>query len=258
MRIRIGTAIVLAPLRDARHIAEEAAVVDLLSGGRLELGLGAGWAKEEFESFGVDITRRFDLTDAAVEEVRRLLDDGVVTPPPAQRPFPLWLGYQGKAGARRAGRLGVGLLSLDPQLQEPYENGLRETGHALSSARMGGLVNLIVADDPDEARETLLPFYAYQFNSYERARRISRGEAVGEDASVDDLRALDEPVRGRWPSGPGLAVYTPAEAIEAIVKRVDGLPARHVYVWASIAGMPDDLVDRHIELVCTEVRPALS
>jgi alkanesulfonate monooxygenase SsuD/methylene tetrahydromethanopterin reductase-like flavin-dependent oxidoreductase (luciferase family) len=257
-RIRIGTAILLAPLRNARHIAEEAAIVDLLSRGRLELGLGAGWATREFESFGVDRERRFDLTDAAVEEVRHLLDDRVVMPPPVQRPFPLWLGYQGKGGARRAGRLGVGLLSLDPRLQKPYEEGLREAGHAASSARMGGLVNLVVADDPEEARETLLPFYAYQFNTYERARRTSRGEPRGGDASVDDLRALDRPVRGRWPSGPGLAVYTVEEAIEAIRERVDGLPARHVYLWASIAGMPDDLADRHIELVCSAVRPALS
>jgi hypothetical protein len=58
-------------------------------------------------------------------------------------------------------------------------------------------------------------------------------------------------------SVPGLRVLTPAEAVEAIGAATAGAPVQHVYLWASVAGMPDDLVDRHVELLLTEVAPAL-
>jgi len=90
--VRMGTAVLEAPLRHAAHIAEEAAVTDLVAGGHLELGLGPGYAVHERALFGVEDVRPFAATDAALEEVRRLLDEDGVTPPPVQRPFPLWLG----------------------------------------------------------------------------------------------------------------------------------------------------------------------
>src|SRR5437660_2682479 len=148
-RVRIGTAVLLAALRPAIQVAEEAAVVDILSGGRLELGVGAGYRLPEYEAYGADIARRFSLTDDRVRAVRRLLDEGRVTPPPVQRPLPMWAGYMGLQGARRAGRLGVGLMSLDPRLLGPYREGLAEGGHDHASARMGGLVPIVVADGPD-------------------------------------------------------------------------------------------------------------
>ena len=163
--IRVGTGILLAALRHPGHVAEEAAVVDLISAGRLELGIGAGYGPAEYEQFGVDISRRFSLTDGAVAEIRRLLDEGLVTPAPLQRPFPIWLGYQGPQGAGRAGRLGVGLLSVDRTLVEPYLQGLADGGHGAHTARMGGLLEIIVADDPEAVRERLVPAYGYQLNT---------------------------------------------------------------------------------------------
>ncbi|HZP16031.1 MAG TPA: LLM class flavin-dependent oxidoreductase, partial [Nocardioides sp.] len=166
---RIGTAVVLAPLRHPRHIAEEAAVVDILSGGRLELGFGAGYSMPEFSAFGAVWAERYARTDATVTEVRRLLDESRVTPPPLQRPFPMWVGCQGPQGARRAGRLGAGLLSLRRELLEPYRAGLADGGHDPSAAHLAGLLDVVVADDPEEARERILPHYAHQLNTYRRA-----------------------------------------------------------------------------------------
>ena len=59
----------LPALRHPRHLAEEAAMVDLISEGRLELGLGAGYAQSEYDAFGVDMARRFDQTDRVALEV---------------------------------------------------------------------------------------------------------------------------------------------------------------------------------------------
>src|SRR5262245_38538632 len=119
--VRIGTAVLLAPLRHARHVAEEAALVDVLSAGRLELGLGAGYVRAEFEAFGADEARRYADTDATVRRLRELFAAGLA-PPPVQADLPIWLGYQGPRGAYRAGRLGVGLLSLDRELYPHYQS----------------------------------------------------------------------------------------------------------------------------------------
>jgi alkanesulfonate monooxygenase SsuD/methylene tetrahydromethanopterin reductase-like flavin-dependent oxidoreductase (luciferase family) len=252
-RLRLGTAVVLAALRPSMLVAEEAAVVDQLSGGRLELGIGAGYVAAEYAAYATDIDRRYALTDAAVVEIRRMLDDGVVTPPAHQRPFPLWLGYQGPQGARRAGRLGVGLLSLDRSLLEPYRLGLTEGGHDPASARTGGMLDIIVADDPEEAFERILPHYAHQLNSYRAATVAGTDRPAPKEITADRLRG------GVTAAGqiPGLRVLSPADATAAIRAATADAPVEHVYLWASIAGMPDDLVERHVELLCTEVRPNL-
>jgi len=252
-RVRIGTAVLVAALRPAVLVAEEAAVIDQISGGRLELGIGAGYSVPEYELYNTDITKRYGLTDASVAEIRRLLDGGIVTPPAAQNPFPIWLGYQGPQGAKRAGRLGVGLLSLDQALLDPYREGLVEAGHDPSSARTGGMLDIIVADDPEEAFERILPHYAHQLNSYRAAAVAGSGREAPREITVEKLRS------GAAQKGqiPGLRVLTPADAVAAIREATEGAPVEHVYLWASVAGMPDELVERHVELTCTQVAPNL-
>jgi alkanesulfonate monooxygenase SsuD/methylene tetrahydromethanopterin reductase-like flavin-dependent oxidoreductase (luciferase family) len=252
-RVRIGTAVLVAALRPAALVAEEAAVIDQLSGGRLELGIGAGYSVPEYELYNADITKRYGLTDAAVAEIRRLLDDGIVTPPAAQNPFPLWLGYQGPQGAKRAGRLGVGLLSLDRSLIDPYREGLVDGGHDPATARTGGMLDIIVADDPEEAFERILPHYAHQLNSYRAAAVAGSGRDAPKEITVEKLRS------GAAQKGqiPGLRVLTPTDAVNAIREATHGSPVEHVYLWASVAGMPEDLVERHVELTCTQVAPNL-
>ena len=252
-RVRLGTAVLLAALRHPRHIAEEAALVDLISGGRLELGLGAGYAQSEYDAFGVDMARRFDRTDATALEIRRLLDSGEVTPGPVQQPFPLWLGYQGPKGAARAGRSGMGLLSLDRALVEPYRDGLEAIGLSWSDARMGGLVDIIVADDPPAAIERLLPHWLHQQNTYRALRRQPDGSPV---TPLDLDRARSTLAKsGRLGT---LQVLDVDSAISELRTRIEGLPAEHVYTWLSLADMPDDLTERHLELWCGPVRQGLA
>ncbi|MGN5238466.1 MULTISPECIES: LLM class flavin-dependent oxidoreductase [unclassified Rhodococcus (in: high G+C Gram-positive bacteria)] len=249
-RIRIGTAVLLAPHRHPVHIAEEAALVDLVSGGRLELGLGAGWSSEEFDAFGSDFRTRYDVTDTVFSAVRNLLSDGGVTPGPAQAPVPMWLGYQGPRGAARAGRLGAGLLSLDPALSAPYLIGLEEGGHGADAARRGGMLNIIVADDPESTTRRLIPHWAHQQATYASRRGDARSAA---DLEIELIAEFD--LTG---AVPGLTVATPEVAAHEIRLRTHSMPVEHVYLWAGLPGMPDALVDRHVELLLTRVAPVLA
>lgn len=251
-RLLLGTAIVVAPLHHAVDLAEQAAVVDIISNGRLRVGLGAGYAKREFDAVGADLGTRYGTTDQRIRDVRALLDDDGVTPRPIQRPFPIWAGYQGPQGARRAGRLGCGLLSLNAELLAPYREGLAEAGHDPSSARMMGLLGVIVADDPESTYERLLPYVCHQLNTY----RAAAAEGSGRTPSLITPEKLRE---GRSKPGviPPIEVLDPTDAVRRLRQLTDGVPAEEIYMWSSIAGMPDDITQRHIELLAS-IRPQLS
>jgi probable F420-dependent oxidoreductase len=115
-RVRLGVLVLGAPFRHPAMVARSAATVDRLSGGRLELGLGAGWLADEFEAFGYrfgSTGERFDALEDALAVLRALFDaegpvsyegrtvtlrDAVLAPRPVQRPVPVWAG--GKGGPR--------------------------------------------------------------------------------------------------------------------------------------------------------------
>src|SRR5207237_1783610 len=73
--IRLATGILIAPLRPAVLLAKTAATLDVLSGGRLELGVGTGWQQEEFEALGVSYEDRWQRTDDAIAACRVLWRD---------------------------------------------------------------------------------------------------------------------------------------------------------------------------------------
>jgi alkanesulfonate monooxygenase SsuD/methylene tetrahydromethanopterin reductase-like flavin-dependent oxidoreductase (luciferase family) len=132
-RARIGTAVVVSPLMPHAALAEQAAVVDILSNGRLELGLGAGWREAEFAAFGADFTRRYEALEHAVRALPRLWDSGRVTPAPVQRPLPVWVGARGPRGARLAGRSFADIGGLDDDLVERHtELAVRELAPLLA------------------------------------------------------------------------------------------------------------------------------
>ena len=243
----------LAALRHPAQLAEEAAIVDILSNGRLDLGVGLGYRIPEYEGFGRTFDRRFAQTEAVLREVIRLWDTGGVTPPPVQRPLPVWGGFFGPRGARLTGELGAGLLAFDPALMEPYRAGLVAGGHDPASARVAAVCDVVLADDPDAAWPVIRPHLSYMWDSYNRYAV----EGTGTDAP----RPID-PDRWRQPgrdgAPPRFGVFTPEQAAAHIRAVTDGVPAVQVYLWASIAGMPDDLVQRHIELASTELRALLA
>ncbi len=124
-RIRLATGILILPQRNPVVLSKELATLDLLSGGRLTLGVGVGWLREEFEAIGVPFDERGPITDEYIEALRVLWQDAEPTfhgryvdfararmhPKPVQSPtIPIVVGGHTKAAARRAGRLGDGFF----------------------------------------------------------------------------------------------------------------------------------------------------
>jgi alkanesulfonate monooxygenase SsuD/methylene tetrahydromethanopterin reductase-like flavin-dependent oxidoreductase (luciferase family) len=128
-RIALGTGVLLAPMFDPLHLAEDAATVDVISNGRLILGLGIGWRDEEFVGLGGAEGHKGRRLEAIIEVLRQAWSDGLVTgddrgiyhypdhgfnvtPKPA-RPAgpPIWIGAGAPVAVERAGRVGDGYIS---------------------------------------------------------------------------------------------------------------------------------------------------
>jgi alkanesulfonate monooxygenase SsuD/methylene tetrahydromethanopterin reductase-like flavin-dependent oxidoreductase (luciferase family) len=116
-RLRLGTAVVLLPLEEPLRVAEDAAVVDALSGGRLELGIGVGGDPDEFEAFGRQLETRHAATATAVDLLRRafcgapLGSRGQQLEPPApDLAGRLWQGVMSATSAQNVAAQGLGLM----------------------------------------------------------------------------------------------------------------------------------------------------
>jgi probable F420-dependent oxidoreductase len=126
--LELVTAIIILPQRQTVLVAKQAAEVDLLSDGRLRLGVGLGWNAVEYEALGQDFTTRGKRVEEQVELMRRLWTEQSITfdgtydrvtgaglaPLPVQRPIPIWFGAQSPVAYRRAGRLADGWFPQMP------------------------------------------------------------------------------------------------------------------------------------------------
>ena len=116
-RVRLGTGILIAPLRSPALLAKIVATLDSLSGGRVDLGVGVGWQREEYEAVGVPFGDRWDLLDDGLRRCRRLWageDEVVCEPRPVQDRLPVWLGAKcTEENARRVADWGDGWMPLE-------------------------------------------------------------------------------------------------------------------------------------------------
>ncbi|MGW4244855.1 putative FMN-dependent luciferase-like monooxygenase [Nocardia sp. NPDC004722] len=169
-RIRFGTAIVTLALEDPIRVAEDAAVLDTLSGGRLELGFGAGGSRHAFDLFGLSGADRQQVyadklaaVTAALAGTPLVVDRALNPPAPGLRNR-LWQATFSAGGAARAGQAGDGLLlskaqPRDPtvpqatlwEIQQPLVDAYFDALPEGSTPRIGASRGVFVADDHDEA-----------------------------------------------------------------------------------------------------------
>jgi len=164
--IRLSTGVLIAPQRQTALIAKQAAEVDLLSGGRLRLGIGVGWNHVEYAALGADWRTRGARQAEQIQVLRKLWCEDLVTfkgrfdelravnivPPPVQRPIPIWLGGVSEAVIKRAARLADGwmpILAPDDQARQKLallEAELKEHGRDRSSFGLEGWARMSESD----------------------------------------------------------------------------------------------------------------
>lgn len=250
-RIAINIAAVLVPLHDPVRLAEQVAVVDLVSGGRLTLVAGMGYRPEEFAMAGVDRTERTRLTEEYLAVMRQAWTGEPfewrgrtirVTPAPRNPPMILFGGSTPKA-ARRAARLRCGFFPAigDPALAVTYEAECAKLGFTGFVSLPSGPGFVHVSDDPERDWARIVPHALYDAQTYASWQTPGQRSAVHVEAkTADELRR----------SGV-YRVVTPAECV-ALAEQV---PA--IVLHPLMGGMPPELGWQGLELFANKVLPRL-
>jgi len=140
-KVELCSGVLILPQRQTGVVAKQAAEVDILSGGRLRLGVGVGWNHVEYESLDIEWKTRGARQAEQIEVMRKLWTEDLVNytgrfhkmidvtmlPVPVQRPIPIWFGGSSDAVVKRAARVGDGWMPiLSPEAAEPKLAALRE------------------------------------------------------------------------------------------------------------------------------------
>ena len=174
-KICLATGVIILPQRQTVLVAKQAAAVDVLSGGRLRLGIGIGWNPVEYEALGENFKNRGRRSEEQIEVLRILWTQELVTyqgkwhkitdaglnPLPVQRPIPIWLGGNAEPVVRRVARLGDGWFPLfEPDdkgrlLIEKMRSYAREAGRDPESIGIQSRITIANRSPKDWVREVL-------------------------------------------------------------------------------------------------------
>lgn len=258
--IKLGTGVVTLPLENPIRVAEDAAVLDLMSGGRLELGVGTGGNPSAFAAFGHTNEARGEIYASYYNTFRGALrgqeingSSNVMYPAHAALDGRIWQATFSVEGGRRAGLAGDGLLlsrtqprspeapnATLPQIQDPIVDAYYAALPAGAAPRILGSRSIFVADNRAEARR-----YA-EIGLDRFIRRVSRQGRAVPTGSLDDIIAAYDVHMG-----------TVDEVIDSL--RRDTTLNRVTDVAAQVHAVdpPHPLILRSIELFATRVAPAM-
>jgi probable F420-dependent oxidoreductase len=211
---RLGqlTSVVILPQRQTVLTAKQAADLDVVTQGKLRLGVGIGWNPIEFEALGVPFQSRARRFEEQIEVMRRLWTERVVTfegkfhtikaaginPRPLQQPIPIWIGASAEAAVKRATRIADGFLPLRPleggwqATIDKIHGWLQECGRDVASFGIEGRLDTSQGT-PDDWRKVVELWRGYG------ASHLSVGTAGagrGPQAHIERLRQVSQVLRG--------------------------------------------------------------
>jgi alkanesulfonate monooxygenase SsuD/methylene tetrahydromethanopterin reductase-like flavin-dependent oxidoreductase (luciferase family) len=283
-RLRLGVAVNTLPIHHPVHLAEQAAMLDLLSGGRMDFAAGGGHPHSRvYECFNIDHKRTHEIMEESFAIIRKawtektLVFEGeffqipgvVVNPKPVQRPLPpFYMATSSSEGVEIGARLGVNLLlpihTRTPlqvrEFADLYWKGLQEHGHDRHQKELGLLVPMHLAKTTTEATGRAEPGIMSYFEIIADMRSDYIDWLTG--------RNVELPVRlGR--SGAGLPVTyenvcrqhavvgDSSFAVEKLRELIEQTGANHFITWHNIGSVPHALVKESMTQFAQEVMPRL-
>ena len=261
--IRLGSMAAILPYHQARHIAESYAMVDVLSGGRLELGVGRGNLASELALHGVDPTASREVFWERLATVRRLWGDDPSDPEPGglrcyprplQRPVPVWVAANSFESAERAAALGLriatspagGDLDLYRTKTQELRAWLAAEGHlyALEECPLSTFDTYIAPSKSEARAEFLTPAFTMH--------RLMR------ESSLQPLAAASPEELAHRTAGLGTALVSDPDGALSYVRDLEtraGL--KHFVAATAQGGLAHDLVVRSMTLFAREVMDAI-
>jgi len=248
--IRIGTGILLLPLHNPIRVAEDAAVADLISGGRLILGIGLGYRQEEFEGFGRTLKQRRGRMEEGIEIL--------VTPKPVQKPIPIWVGAFTEPAIRRAARIGaplfipaIGVIPIVKYLFNMHSELLKEYGRNPDDYEKPLVREMYISDmKADDAWEKIKEHVTYTAKSY-----ASWGSMVDREGNL--LSDPDDPILYDIARDQSI-IGTPEECIETIKQYQSELPIDNLICRFKFPGISHEESMRSMRLFVEKVLPHVS
>lgn len=259
-RMRIGTNLMILPLHNPVRIAEDAATLSLLTGGRFDLGVGIGYRADEFEAFGRELKHRPSLIEEAIEIIRRAWDGGPInfegkrfsvgdqriSPQPEVKPS-LLLGGMSEPAIDRAARVADGFLSTGGIGQDLYVAALERQGKPADAGAIIAGHWAIIAPDPAAEAERVGPHVLYQANEYIRWGAFGPPETT--PLFPDAKSAIENGLYELWDAD---------MAVEKLGALIEAYPQiRDIHFWAQFPGEPVEQGQRRLDYIAEKVLPRL-
>jgi alkanesulfonate monooxygenase SsuD/methylene tetrahydromethanopterin reductase-like flavin-dependent oxidoreductase (luciferase family) len=259
----IGTNVLLLPMHHPLRVAEDAAVADLVSGGRIVLGVGQGYVQHEFEALGFERKYRPSLFEEGIEVIRHSLQEGRTVyggkrwsfddlpfEPRPKGKLPIYIGAFADPAIDRAARLADGFLASagGGAFGETYRKvraALQRHGRAEEAFPYVASGVAFVHEDAGRAREIVGPAIAYQ-----RTRYAEWG--------ADRDKPRPAPMREEDLPWERYLVGTPDEVAEGLISLHEEAPYDHLCFWGRLPGVTHEQALANMRLFASEVVPRVN
>jgi alkanesulfonate monooxygenase SsuD/methylene tetrahydromethanopterin reductase-like flavin-dependent oxidoreductase (luciferase family) len=260
--VRFSSDVCLLPFNHPVRLAEDLAVLDNLSNGRVEIGVGMGYAPHEFRGFGLHPSWRLSLTDEGLEVLTRAftgetfsfqgkrynIQDAKITPGFVQPGGPpLWIAAMAEQGAQRAARFNAHLLPQGPRTRvlDPWLAALQGSGRDPAGYRVGIIRSCLVTDDPERDWAPVRAAERRRMAVYERFRAETGG--FGGVAGTEGETRIPQ----AWIIG------DVEHCVAELTAFIEEYGLTDVVTWGVPPGMTPDEMNPSLERFARDVAPRL-